>query len=213
MCIDFFEIDKYIRAFEKHGIDMLHIDIMDGCFVPNYTLGTDFIRLLKKRTDIPLDIHLMIDNPESKIDWFDFGEGDYVSVHCESTQHLHRAVSAIKARGAKAIAAVNPATPLAALECIIDDIDAILIMTVDPGFAGQRLISSTVKKIEQARKWLDMNGYADVEIEADGNVSFENAAVMSKAGANIFVAGTSSIFKKDVPLDESIPRLKSAIEI
>ena len=213
MCIDFFEIDKYIRAFEKHGIDMLHIDITDGCFVPNYTLGTDFIRLLKKRTDIPLDIHLMIDNPESKIDWFDFGEGDYVSVHCESTQHLHRAVSAIKARGAKAIAAINPATPLGALECIIDDIDAILIMTVDPGFAGQRLISSTVKKIEQARKWLDMNGHADVEIEADGNVSFENAAVMSKAGANIFVAGTSSIFKKDVPLDESIPRLKSAIEI
>lgn len=86
-------------------------------------------------------------------------------------------------------------------------------MTVDPGFAGQRLIPSTVKKIEQAKKWLDMNGYADVEIEADGNVSFENAAVMSKAGANVFVAGTSSIFKKDVPLDESIPLLKSAIEI
>ena len=212
MCVDFFELDKYIKAFKKYGIDMIHVDIMDGCFVPNYTLGTDFIRLLKKKTDIPLDIHLMINNPESKIDWFEFGKNDYVSVHCESTPHLHRAVAIIKARGAKVMAAINPATPINALECVVDDLDAVLVMTVDPGFSGQKLICSTVKKIEQMRAWLDASGREDIEIEVDGNVSFENAKIMSEAGANIFVAGTSSIFKKDMLLDEAIVKLEDAIK-
>ena len=211
MCADFFQLDTYIKAFEKCNIDMIHVDIMDGNFVPNYTLGTDFIKALKRKTEIPLDIHLMINNPENKLDWFEFNENDYVSIHCESTPHLHKAISAIKNRRAKAMVAVNPATPICALESILDDIDAVLIMTVNPGFAGQKLIKSALKKITQLRNYLDKNGYEHIEIEVDGNVSFENAALMSKAGSNIFVAGTSSIFTKDLKLEDAINKLKNNI--
>lgn len=211
MCADFFQLDKYIKAFEKCNIDMIHVDIMDGSFVPNYTLGTDFIKALKRKTEIPLDIHLMINNPENKLDWFEFDENDYVAIHCESTPHLHKAISAIKNRRAKAMVAVNPATPICALESILDDIDAVLIMTVNPGFAGQKLIKSVLKKITQLRNYLDKNGYEHIEIEVDGNVSFENAALMSKAGSNIFVAGTSSIFTKDLKLEDAINKLKNCI--
>lgn len=211
MCADFFQLDTYIKAFEKCNIDMIHVDIMDGSFVPNYTLGTDFIKALKRKTEIPLDIHLMINNPENKLDWFEFDENDYVAIHCESTPHLHKAISAIKNRRAKAMVAVNPATPICALESILDDIDAVLIMTVNPGFAGQKLIKSVLKKITQLRNYLDKNGYEHIEIEVDGNVSFENAALMSKAGSNIFVAGTSSIFTKDLKLEDAINKLKNNI--
>ena len=211
MCADFFQLDTYIKAFEKCNIDMIHVDIMDGSFVPNYTLGTDFIKALKRKTEIPLDIHLMINNPENKLDWFEFNENDYVSIHCESTPHLHKAISAIKNRRAKAMVAVNPATPICALESILDDIDAVLIMTVNPGFAGQKLIKSVLKKITQLRNYLDKNGYEHIEIEVDGNVSFENAALMSKAGSNIFVAGTSSIFTRDLKLEDAINKLKNNI--
>lgn len=211
MCADFFQLDTYIKAFEKCNIDMIHVDIMDGSFVPNYTLGTDFIKALKRKTEIPLDIHLMINNPENKLDWFEFDENDYVAIHCESTPHLHKAISAIKNRRAKAMVAVNPATPICALESILDDIDAVLIMTVNPGFAGQKLIKSALKKITQLRNYLDKNGYEHIEIEVDGNVSFENATLMSKAGSNIFVAGTSSIFTKDLKLEDAINKLKNSI--
>ena len=211
MCADFFQLDTYIKVFEKCNIDMIHVDIMDGSFVPNYTLGTDFIKALKRKTEIPLDIRLMINNPENKLDWFEFDENDYVAIHCESTPHLHKAISAIKNRRAKAMVAVNPATPICALESILDDIDAVLIMTVNPGFAGQKLIKSVLKKITQLRNYLDKNGYEHIEIEVDGNVSFENAALMSKAGSNIFVAGTSSIFTKDLKLEDAINKLKNNI--
>ena len=138
MCVDFFELDKCIKDFEKNGIDLIHVDIMDGSFVPNFTLGTDFVKAIKSRTNIPVDIHLMIENPESKLDWFEFGENDYVSVHYESTKHLHKVVSEIKNKGAKAMLAINPGTPINVLECMLDDIDAVLVITVNPGFAGQK---------------------------------------------------------------------------
>lgn len=211
MCVDFFELDKCIREFEKNNIDLIHVDIMDGSFVPNFTLGTDFVKVLKNKTNIPLDIHLMINNPENKLDWFEFGTGDYVAVHYESTPHLHKAVSAIKNKGAKAMVAINPGTPINVLECILDDIDAVLIMTVNPGFAGQKLVKSTLKKIKSLREYLDKNGYEHIEIEVDGNVSFENAKLMSEAGANIFVAGTSSIFCKGLSMDNAVEKLKSII--
>ena len=143
MCVDFFNLAETIAEFEKQGIEYIHVDIMDGVYVPNYTLGTDFIKQLKKHTKIPMDIHLMIENPENKLDWFEFGEGDYVAVHYETTKHLHKAVAAIRARGAKPMVAINPAKPISVLECILDDIDAVLVMTVNPGFAGQKLIRSS----------------------------------------------------------------------
>lgn len=211
MCADFFGLKEYINLFEQYKIDMIHVDVMDGSFVPNYTLGTDFIRVLKKNTKIPMDIHLMIDNPEGKIDWFDFSEGDFVSVHAESTRHLHKAVSEIKQRDAKAGAALNPATPICMLENVLDDIDMVLLMTVNPGFAGQKLIPSMLDKIKNLRKYLDERGYGNIEIEVDGNVSFENARLMRQAGANIFVAGTSSLFCDGVMFGEAVQRFKDII--
>lgn len=211
MCVDFFELRQAIKEFEANEVEYIHIDIMDGCFVQNYTLGTDLVKALKRETGIPLDIHLMIDAPERKLDWFEFGEGDYVSVHYESTPHIHRAIMGIRARGAKAMIAINPGTPVSAVKSLLDDVDAILIMTVNPGFAGQKLISSTLKKIKEAREYLDANGYSHIEIEVDGNVSFENARLMSEAGANIFVAGSSSVFAKGATLSENIKKIREII--
>lgn len=212
MCADFFALEKTIRDFEALGIELIHVDIMDGSFVPNFTLGTDFIKALKKNTEIPLDIHLMINDPEAKLDWFEFGEGDYVSVHAESTKHLHKALSAIRARGARAMVAINPATSIDILEPILDEIDAVLVMTVNPGFAGQKLVASTLKKISALRAYLDENGYSDIEIEVDGNVSYENARLMNEAGANIFVVGTSSVFSKIGDLFSNTEKFRNIIE-
>lgn len=211
MCADFFKLDECIKIFENSDIDMIHIDIMDGSFAPNYTLGTDILKALKVRTKIPLDIHLMIDNPESKLNWFAFGENDYVSVHYESTRHLNKAITLIKERNAKAIVAINPATSISVLENVLDDIDGILIMTVNPGFAGQKLIKSTLKKIKNLREYLDKSGYTHIEIEVDGNVSFENARLMNEAGANIFVAGSSSVFARNSTVNENINKLKKIL--
>lgn len=212
MCVDFFKLDEYIKAFEENGIDLIHVDIMDGHFVPNFTLGTDFIKILQEKTNIPLDIHLMIENPEDKLDWFKFGKNDYVSVHCESTKHLHKALFYIKEQGAKAVVAINPATNMSAIEEVADITDGVLVMTVNPGFAGQKLIPQTLRKIKKLREYLDDNGYNNIEIEVDGNVSFENAKLMNEAGANIFVAGTSSIFKKDISLNEAVLKFKAIIK-
>ena len=211
MCADFLKLEKYIEDFEKCNVDLIHVDIMDGNFVPNFTLGTDFVKRLKSITKIPMDIHLMIEKPETKIDWFDFGEGNYVSVHYEATRHLNKTISMIKNKGAKAMVAHNPATPINVLESILDDIDAVLIMTVNPGFAGQKLVESTLKKIKNLRNFLDKEGYENIEIEVDGNVSFENAKLMNEAGANIFVCGTSSIFSQTGSIIENINSFRSIL--
>lgn len=211
MCADFFNLSECISLFEDCNIDLIHVDIMDGSFVPNFTLGTDFVKALKKNTNIPLDIHLMIDNPEKIIDSFEFGKGDYVSVHYESTKHLHKTVCTVRAKGAKALVAINPATPINVLESILDDIDGVLIMTVNPGFAGQKLVRSTLKKISALREYLDQNGYEDLEIQVDGNVSFENAKLMNQAGADIFVAGSSSVFSKENSMKENIAKMREIL--
>ncbi len=197
MCADYCALKETLETFEKAGIEYLHIDIMDGIFVKNFTLGTDFCERLRAITSIPLDLHLMITEPESKIEWFKPRAGEYVSVHAESTNHLQRALAAIRSYGAKPMVALNPATPLSALDYILDDIDGVLIMTVNPGFAGQKLIAQTLQKITDCRRYLDERGYGHIEIEVDGNVSLENAKKMNSSGANIFVAGTSSIFCGD----------------
>ena len=153
----------------------------------------------------------MIEEPEKKLQWFEFGEGDYVSVHFEATRHLQKALAAIRARGAKAMVAINPATPISSLDSVLDDIDAVLVMTVNPGFAGQKLVSSTIRKIKALREYLDNAGYEHIEIEVDGNVSFENAKLMHDAGANIIVCGTSSVYTKDKPVSENIKRFRDIL--
>jgi ribulose-phosphate 3-epimerase len=207
MCADIGKLTETLELFEKNGIEYLHIDVMDGVFVKNFTLGTDYCKNLRKMTKIPLDIHLMIEDPESKLDWFDFGEGDIVSIHVESTRHLHKAIAAVQARGAKAFVAIIPGTPLSALDAVIDIVDGVLVMTVNPGFAGQKLIPATLDKIAQLRK-----AHPALTIECDGNVSFPNARKMSDCGADIFVAGTSAVFTKDFSVLEGIQKLRAAIE-
>ena len=212
MCADIMNMKQVLTSFENEGIEYLHIDIMDGQFVPNFTLGTDYCKILKKNTSIPLDIHMMVEDPETKIDWFPIGEGDYVSIHVESTRHLQRVLAQIRAKGAKPMAAINPATPITVLEHVLDDIDGVLVMTVNPGFAGQKLVPATLKKITELREYLDEKGYPQIEIEVDGNVSFENAIKMRAAGADIFVAGTSSVFKTEFSLEEGIRKLREVLD-
>ena len=198
MCCDFIHLHKDLEIFERQGIELLHVDIMDGSFVPNFTLGVDFIKQLKKATSIPLDIHLMVEQPERTLDAFPFGEGDWVSIHVESTKHLQRVLAKVKERGAHPIVALNPATPLCMIEDVMDDIDGILIMSVNPGFAGQKLVPHAIDKIAETKKLLAKYGREDVEIEVDGNVNPANAIRMKNAGANIFVVGTSGIFFGDM---------------
>lgn len=211
MCVDIMKMKETLSVFEEENIGYLHMDIMDGEFVPNYAVGTDMCDKLRNVCDIPLDIHLMVNRPEEKYKFFNIKSGDIVSVHVESTVHLQRVLAGIRDRGARPYAALNPATPICCIENVLDDIDGVLLMTVNPGYAGQNLIPACIDKIKKTRAFLDENGYGSVNIEVDGNVSFVNAEIMKNAGANVFVAGSSSVFYKGGTLTENIQKLKKAV--
>lgn len=213
MCVSEWQgAEKVLDELKAGSVELLHADVMDGEFVSNLMLGTESIKHLRKASQITLDIHLMIENPEDKLAWFDIQPGEYVSVHAESTKHLQRALARIREYGAHPMVALNPGTPLYMLEDVLADVDAVLLMTVNPGFAGQKLVPQTLEKITRLRKMLDDAGRSDVLIEVDGNVSFENAVKMREAGADIFVCGTSSVFSKEGTIAENIARFRSCIE-
>ena len=212
MCVsEWKDSEKVLKALEEGGVEVLHVDVMDGEFVANLMLGTESIRHLRKASTIPLDIHLMIQRPEDKLDWFDIQPGKYVSVHAESTRHLQRALAKIRALGAHPIVALNPATPLYMIEDVLADVDGVLLMTVNPGFAGQKLVPQTLDKISRLRTMLDGAGRPEVLIEVDGNVSFVNGEKMRRAGADMFVCGSSSIFSKEGTVAENIARFRECV--
>lgn len=189
---DFARLAEEVKRVEEAGADLLHIDVMDGHFVPNLTVGPPIVEALRKVTKLPLDVHLMMTNPDSLLAEFAGAGADYLTVHVEACSHLHRTIQAVKERGVKAGVTLNPATPLSTLEEIVREVDLVLVMSVNPGFGGQRFIPSVLDKIRRARQLIDRAG-ARAALEVDGGVKIDNAAEIIAAGADILVAG-SAIF-------------------
>lgn len=193
---DFSRLGDEIRAVEAAGADIIHVDVMDGHFVPNITIGPLIVEAARRSTKLPLDVHLMITNPELYIADFAKAGADYLAVHVETAHHLHRLVQSIKEHNVKAAVSLNPATPLSALDHILPDLDMVVIMSVNPGFGGQSFISSAMEKIRSLRKRIDAAGL-HIEIEVDGGVKPSNAAEVAAAGADILVAGSAVFGAKD----------------
>jgi ribulose-phosphate 3-epimerase len=194
---DFSRLGEEIKAVEAAGADIIHVDVMDGHFVPNITIGPLIVEAARRSTKLPLDVHLMITNPELFIDDFAKAGADYITVHVEAADHLHRLVQSIKDhKKVKAGVVLNPATPLSSLDHILPDLDMVLIMSVNPGFGGQSFIPSALDKIRQLRKRIQELGLA-IEIEVDGGVKPANAAQVISAGADILVAGSAIFGTKD----------------
>lgn len=202
---DFSRLGLEIKKAEEGGADLIHLDVMDGKFVPNITIGPPVIKYLRKVTKLPFDVHLMIEEPERYIKEFVDSGADIITVHQEATVHLHRTIQQIKSYGIKAGVALNPSTPLSTIEYIIEDIDMVLIMTVNPGFGGQKFISNMETKIRKLRDLINEKNL-NVDIEVDGGIKLENADKAVKCGANILVAG-SAVFKSD-DVAETIRKFK-----
>ena len=193
---DFSRLGEEIRAVEEAGADVIHVDVMDGHFVPNITIGPLIVKAARRITDLPLDVHLMIADPDRYVkDFIDAG-ADWVTVHVETCPHLHRTLSLIKEMGKKAGAVLNPATSLSTLEYVLTQVDLVMVMSVNPGFGGQSFIESSLGKICRLRQMLD-DVNPSVGIEVDGGVSPETIARVAEAGANIFVAGSAIYGKSD----------------
>ena len=190
---DFSRLGDEVRAVAAAGADYIHVDVMDGHFVPNITIGPLVVDAVRKVTDLPLDVHLMIENPDLYIPDFAKAGADIIVVHAEASNHLHRTVQLIKSLGKKAGVSLNPATPLNVLDYILDDLDLVLLMTVNPGFGGQSFIEACIPKIQALRSMLDRRGL-ETELEVDGGVKTSNIDRISHAGADVFVAG-SAVFE------------------
>jgi len=193
---DFARLADEVAALERGGADFLHVDVMDGHFVPNLTVGPPIVESLKKVTKLPLDVHLMMTNPDAFIAEFAAAGADYLTVHVEACPHLHRTVQSIKEHGVKAGVTLNPATSLHTIEEILSEADLVLIMSVNPGFGGQKFISSCVKKVSAARQMIDRAGSRAL-LEVDGGVKVDNAAQVLAAGADVLVAGSAIFSSRD----------------
>lgn len=209
MCADLLSLGDSLRELEAGACDYLHCDVMDGHFVPNFMMFPDMINRIREVSPIPLDVHLMTDKPELAIASLKLRRGDIVSVHAEAVTHLQRLLQRIKETGATAAVALNPATPLSALDYVLDDIGMVLVMSVNPGFAGQKLVPQVIEKIRDTREYLDRHGKYDVMIEVDGNCNYENSVKMVAAGADILVSGSSGVFKKDTTVKDALMLFKS----
>ncbi|OGG72658.1 ribulose-phosphate 3-epimerase [Candidatus Kaiserbacteria bacterium RIFCSPLOWO2_01_FULL_53_17] len=210
ICGDHLALGDDIKLLEKGGIDALHFDVMDGMFVPRFGFYPELLQAVRKQTSLTVDAHLMIENPERYVQLFVEAGADIVVPHAESTRHLDRAVRLIREAGGRAGVALNPGTPLHALEHVLPDIELVMLMAINPGIVGHKLIPQMMQKIADTRKMLKK--FPKIKIEVDGGVSPESAARMVSLGADILVCGTSSIYKKDLPLTKTIPSFRAHIE-
>ena len=193
---DFAVLRDELASVERGGADWVHVDVMDGRFVPNITIGPLIVQAVKRSTALPLDVHLMIVEPERYVADFVRAGAATVGVHVETCPHLHRTLAQIREAGARACAVLNPATPAQAIEPVLGDLDQVLVMTVNPGFGGQKFIASMLGKVEQLRRWIDERGL-DVALEVDGGIGPETIGAAARAGADVFVAGTAVFGARD----------------
>ncbi|GAB1529319.1 MULTISPECIES: ribulose-phosphate 3-epimerase [Brevibacillus] len=193
---DFARLGEEIHDVEKGGADWIHVDVMDGHFVPNITIGPLIVEAIRPVTKLPLDVHLMIEEPDRYIPQFAKSGADWITVHQEACRHLHRTLYLIKEQGVKAGVVLNPATPISTIEPVLADLDMVLLMTVNPGFGGQKFIHSVVPKVAQLRQMLNERGLGHVEIEIDGGVNAQTARLCEEAGATVLVAG-SAVFNQE----------------
>jgi len=193
---DFARLGEQVQAVEAGGADWIHVDVMDGRFVPNLTIGPPVVAAVRRVTRLPLDVHLMIVEPERYIESFVEAGADLVSVHVETCPHLHRTLHQIREAGARASAVLNPSTPALAVEPVLGDLDQVLVMTVNPGFGGQEFIESMLPKVATLRRWIDERGLA-VALEVDGGISKRTIARARAAGADVFVAGSAVFHESD----------------
>jgi ribulose-phosphate 3-epimerase len=205
---DFAHLAEEIAKVTEAGADMIHVDVMDGHFVPNFTIGPPIVKAIRKVTRLPLDVHLMMTNPDDFIHDFIKAGSNYITVHVETCPHLHRTIQSIKEEGVKAGVTLNPATPLSSVEEILGDVDLLLIMSVNPGFGGQGFIPSALEKLRRARAMIDQRG-AKVELEIDGGIKVENVAAIAQAGADILVSGSAIFESKDYK--DTIQKMRRAV--
>lgn len=210
LAADFGRLADAVHGLEGSGAERLHIDVMDGVFVPNYTFGVDTVRVLRRETTLPLELHLMIVEPERHLETFAAAGADGITVHYEASPHLHRTLTTIRALDCRSGAAINPSTPAIALTDVLEICDLALVMTIDPGFGGQKLIEHTLLKVAQVRREIDRQSLL-TEVEVDGGVESHNARACADAGADVLVAGTAVFGHAAGPV-EGVRSLRAAID-
>jgi ribulose-phosphate 3-epimerase len=207
---DFARLGDAVKEAEAGGADWIHVDCMDGHFVPNLTIGAPVVKALRKETQLPLDVHLMIEKPENLIEAFVDAGADYLTVHVEASPHLHRTIERIRELGAKPGVALNPGTPLSSLDEILPYVDLVLVMSVNPGFGGQRYIPTSTQKIAKLRQTLEERHLWPIEIEVDGGIAPKTLPEVYEAGASVVVAG-AAVFNKEAPVAQNLAGLRGAI--
>lgn len=212
MCSNLMNLGQDIKTLEENGADMLHIDVMDAHFVPNLTFGPDFIKAMQAVTTIPVDVHLMVDDPELIMSKFPVRKGDIVSPHIEIDKDFRAMAEKVHAAGGLFGLAVNPETPVEAVKPYLDILETVTLMLVHPGAAGAKMVDGIMDKVAEMRRFLNANGREDILISVDGSVSKERANLMAGMGADIFVGGTAGIYRKGMALSETIPEMQAAID-
>ncbi|MEX2426588.1 MAG: ribulose-phosphate 3-epimerase [Thermomicrobiaceae bacterium] len=207
---DFLRLGEQIGAVESTGVELIHLDVMDGRFVPNISFGPLVVSAVRGTTELPLDVHLMIDQPERYIDAFASAGADSISIHAEASAHCHRALQQIRDQDVAAGIAINPGTPLTAIEELLPLVDLVLVMSVNPGFGGQSFIQESLRKIKRLGAVLAEGGFGNVRIEVDGGINSDNIGPARDAGAEIFVCG-SSVFNERESVDKAVASLRSAL--